>query len=257
LLKNLVKFYPNTRNLNNLSDVGRLTKINSYLIRVFIFLNYQFFRRPTSENIYEQGQFLCYNRNMDIKELDKKQLILLTLLITFVVSIGTGIVTVSLMNQMPKSVPQTINNVIQRTIEKVTTVQAPVSVEDKKESDNVDISKDNAVSFIGNSDALVSIYLKSANTTIIPTGPVSTNEIIVSEPVSIGQGIIISDIGLILIDSNLINDKDFYKVVLNKIDFDVLILKRFSNGFTVLKITEKSSNENIPVEDINTPIKTN
>ena len=62
---------------------------------------------------------------MDVKELDKKQLILLTLLITFVVSIATGIITVSLMNQMPKSVPQTINNVIQKTIERVTTVETP------------------------------------------------------------------------------------------------------------------------------------
>jgi len=36
---------------------------------------------------------------MDIKELNKKQLILVTLLITFVVSIATGIVTVSLMQK--------------------------------------------------------------------------------------------------------------------------------------------------------------
>ena len=46
--------------------------------------------------------------NKDIKELNKHQLILVTLLITFVVSIATGIVTVSLMNQAPKSVPYTV-----------------------------------------------------------------------------------------------------------------------------------------------------
>ncbi len=181
---------------------------------------------------------------MDIKELDKKQLILLTLLITFVVSIGTGIVTVSLMNQMPKIVPQTINNVIQRTIEKVTTVQAPISLEDKNVIDNINIPTDNTDLFIGNSDALVSIYLKSVSTTAVPTSSINTTEVVAEpDPISLGQGIIISDIGLILIDSVLINDKDSYKVILNKKDFDVSILKKFNNGFTVLKITEKKSVE--------------
>lgn len=171
---------------------------------------------------------------MDIRELDKKQLVLLTLLITFVVSIATGIVTVSLMNQMPKSVPQTINNVIQRTIEKVTTVQVPAPA-----SDTTDNSKDSLVSLSGNSDALVSIYVKN-NNTATPNTDTSANG---NTETAIGHGVIISDIGLILVDSGLIKDQEFYKIILNKVAFDVSVLKKFDNGFTILKISPMADNK--------------
>jgi hypothetical protein len=174
---------------------------------------------------------------MDIKELDKKQLILLTLLITFVVSIATGIVTVSLMNQMPKNVPQTINNVIQRTIEKVTTVEVPVKV-DEVVKDQTNIKNDLNSLFEGN-NAMVSIYKKDV---VISTDAtrvidvVDNNSNTNSEPLEAGQGIIISDVGLILVDSEIIKDQESYKVVLDKTDFDVSVMKRFNNGFTILKI---------------------
>jgi hypothetical protein len=185
---------------------------------------------------------------MDIKELDKKQLILLTLLITFVVSIATGIVTVSLMNQMPKSVPQTINNVIQRTIEKVTTVETPVKTDIATNTN----TKDSAL--LGDGDAVVSIYafdtkvvtttenpdpVVSGDTTATNTTPVSSAP--TTDKQALGQGIIISDIGLILVDSSILNESLVYKVILNKKDFDATVLKKFGNGFTVLKISEKKN----------------
>lgn len=58
---------------------------------------------------------------MDIQDLNKSQLILLALLISFVTSIASAIATVSLMEQVPAPVTQTINRVIQNTIEKVVT----------------------------------------------------------------------------------------------------------------------------------------
>lgn len=193
---------------------------------------------------------------MDINELNKKQLILLTLLITFVVSIATGIVTVSLMKQMPTSVPQTINNIIQRTIEKVSTPTPEVSNIPK------DI-KNESVSLVGGGEALIPIYsIVEANT--IPTTPttqitptIPTTEVDTTKtnetPKELGQGIIISDIGLILVDSNILTDKEKYRVVLDKTDFEASVLKKFNNGFTVLKIDTKTTT---PEKTTNTDTKT-
>lgn len=56
---------------------------------------------------------------MNLDNLNKHQVILTALLVSFVASIATGIVTVSLVNQAPPPVTQTINRIIQTTVEKV------------------------------------------------------------------------------------------------------------------------------------------
>ncbi|HFC10799.1 MAG TPA: hypothetical protein ENJ75_01185 [Candidatus Kaiserbacteria bacterium] len=56
---------------------------------------------------------------MNIEELTKSQLLLLTVLVTFVTSIATGILTVSLLDQAPQVVTRTINQVVERTVKTV------------------------------------------------------------------------------------------------------------------------------------------
>src|SRR5688572_10583017 len=57
---------------------------------------------------------------MDLESLNKTQIILLTLLVSFVTSIATGIATVSLMEEAPTDVTRVISRIIERPIETIT-----------------------------------------------------------------------------------------------------------------------------------------
>ncbi|MEA3398955.1 MAG: hypothetical protein U9R00_00365 [Patescibacteria group bacterium] len=171
---------------------------------------------------------------MDIKDLNKRQMILLTLLVTFVVSIATAIITASIMEQAPAAVPQTVNRVIQNTIEKVTkvtNVTVPVEQEEKM--------------VYGSDNSLISIYKEKEKVA-------TEEELEEGEEIDlvIGQGILVSESGLILIDSKTIKGEEKLQAKLGEEMFNVKVLKEFLNGFTVLKITiEEEITEKEEIEE--------
>lgn len=85
---------------------------------------------------------------MNLEELNKTQIILLTLLVSFVTSIATGIMTASLLEQAPQTLTQTINRVVERTVEKVVP-------DTSKQSASATISKEKETTVVVKEDDLI------------------------------------------------------------------------------------------------------
>ncbi|MCD5384670.1 MAG: hypothetical protein LRZ97_02015 [Candidatus Pacebacteria bacterium] len=72
---------------------------------------------------------------MNLEELNKSQIVLLTLLISFVTSMATGIVAVSLMEQGASPVTNTVNRIVERTKEIIVRVEEstpPIIITEEK-----------------------------------------------------------------------------------------------------------------------------
>ncbi len=108
---------------------------------------------------------------MDLEQLTKSQIVLLTLLISFVTSMATGIVTVSLAEQGVSPVTNTVNKIVERTKEIV------VKVEDSKDpviiKEQVLVTeKDQVAKAIANNEGVAVAIYKS-----VPIEVVSDSEI--------------------------------------------------------------------------------
>ncbi|MFA5933937.1 MAG: serine protease [Candidatus Paceibacterota bacterium] len=152
---------------------------------------------------------------MDLEELTKTQLVLLAILISFVSAIVVGITIVTLMQQEPKPVTQTINRVIQQTIEKAVPGESKTQTIIVKEEDLIVDAIDK------NSKNLVSIKTPAvdANT------PVAT----------LASGIAISADGLVVTDSHVIDEKGIYTITEGVDVYNADVVKIDPRGFAILR----------------------
>jgi len=170
---------------------------------------------------------------MDLEHLNKTQIILLTLLVSFVTSIATGIVTVTLLDQAPPGVTHTISKVVERTVEKV--------VPDKSQGaavvKTVIIKEDDLISKAvkRNKESLVEIF--AANKTN-EDGKLLDNNFV-------STGFIASADGLVITDSALVSGSGKYRVkVYNGQEFDIeVVMQDEDKGIAILRILPKKEDE--------------
>lgn len=156
---------------------------------------------------------------MDIKDLNKPQLILLAVLLSFVTSIATGITTVTLMQQAPVSFTAPVNRVIQQTVEKIQ------QVEGKTVTQTVVVKEEDLVvdAIAKNKSAVFSITKETQDT------DGKTIE------VGAGRGFAISADGIIVADATLVPDKEVYYVKNDSGKFKADFVLTDKAGFSFLK----------------------
>ena len=131
---------------------------------------------------------------MNMEQLSKSQIVLLTLLVSFVTSIATGIVTVSLMDQAPPAVAQTVNRIIERTIE-------TVAVEPKGQAAATIVTQEKTV-IVKESD-LISQALTRVNPSVVRLFTTSTDT-----PAFLALGVVMDASGTIVSDADIFKEGD-------------------------------------------------
>lgn len=131
---------------------------------------------------------------MNIEHLTKSQIILLTLFVSFVSSMATGIVVVTLMQQAPTPITQSITNVVERTIEKV----APTIVE-KPSKPVVVKDEDLVVAAIERNDKSVVAFRMAGDDGAMHAAGVgaivSPDGLVVTDKKNFGGGILMTTVG--------------------------------------------------------------
>lgn len=121
---------------------------------------------------------------MELEELTKSQIILLVLLVSFVTSIATGIVTVSLLAQAPPAITQTVNRIVERTVETVVPAENQTAAVVTKET-TVVVKEDDLIT-----QSITESFGKVAR---IHEGT-STSSPIIALGALVGQGTLVTDL---------------------------------------------------------------
>lgn len=108
---------------------------------------------------------------MNIEDLSKSQLLLLMVLVNFVTSIATGVLTVSLLDQTPPTVTRTINQLVERTVETVGAQgPIPIVVEPAKPTPVVSEEEKLTAAISSAAQRTVYIHIRSTTTPAVAVG---------------------------------------------------------------------------------------
>jgi len=157
---------------------------------------------------------------MDMKDLNKSQLILLAILLSFVTSIATGITTVTLMQQAPASFTVPVNRVIQQTVEKIQQIEGKTTVQ------TVVVKEEDLVvdAIAKNQSAIFTITKDGQDINFQPA------------EISAGMGFAVSTDGLVAVDASMAPSMGVYYVKNSSGKFKADFVLTDKAGFSFLKI---------------------
>jgi len=135
-----------------------------------------------------------------MEDLNKNQIVLLTVLISFVTSIATGIMTSSLLQEAPIEVTRTINRIVEKTIETIT--PTIITTPRQKEVTTVVVKEEDLIveSINKNVKSILRIEEKDGL-----TGTISLY----------GIGLVVTKEGLIVADRQTISSSSAYNAIMS------------------------------------------
>lgn len=156
---------------------------------------------------------------MKLEELNKSQIVLLTLLTSFVTSIATGIITVALIEEAPADVTRVVQRVVEHTVETVRPGEQQATV----------ITTEKTV-IVKESDLIAEAVSKNASRVVSVRG---TDDAFVS------LGTLVSTTGLIAVDAAVLADGTTYRIAVGEESMPLAVVAKES-GVALLRFDAES-----------------
>lgn len=176
---------------------------------------------------------------MDLEQLNKSQIVMLTMLVSFMTSIATGIVTVSLMQQAPLAITETVNRVVERTVEKVVPGQPASVLVPIKET-----------VFVKETDPIAQAVEKSAPSVVrIYTSDASSSAFL-------ALGVVVDSDGTIATDANAISAEHSLTIEMSgslRVPARVISVRKISGVAFIAAATSTSDGKSIPWKSFSAP----
>lgn len=144
-----------------------------------------------------------------MEDLNKNQIVLLTLLVSFVTSIATGIITTSLLQVAPVEVTRNINSIVEKTIQTAAPVNALVSTPSSQNNSGQGVT---TTTIVVNEDDAVT---QSINKNVQSVVRLSEYNPLAQTSDLYGIGVLITKDGVIATDRKTITPGYTYSGVLN------------------------------------------
>jgi len=173
-----------------------------------------------------------------MEDLTKTQFILLVLLVSFITSIGTGIITVSLLQDAPSTITQTVNRVVEKTIEKVVPSDNSANVKQVTVKETVVVKEE---------DLVVDSIEKNSKSSVRIIGVVAPE----TKANFYGRGFIVGKDGPIVTDRRNLREGVAYRAVFSdgsEIPLSV-ISNEEGNKLGFLKVIKNEKEEKISIPD--------